>query len=699
MADLRQLVQNIDSQNIANDIEDEDLLMQLGQQVIEDFGRDHDSMADWLQGIEDGKELAKQDINSKSMPWEGAANFKSPSILEAARSFGDRAKSEIIRGNRLVKGVVIGKDSQGLKQAAVDRVTEFMNWQINYEMKDWRQVQEGLIYELPAMGTVFKKTFFDPIDRVNKSEVIHSPDFAVNQTTSTIDEAKSFTQIMNFSVNEITERQRAGIWRDVELFAEGSESSDLSNEAEMTDNSFDNPERFFEQNCWFDLDEDGYAEPYCVTVHESSGQVVRIIARYNIDGIVVRESNGKIRSLSVMGVEDAMPELDNLELVKICATQNITKYGFIKDPNGTFLDVGYYHLLGPLTKAVNVTTNQLLDAGTLANMPNGFLARGFRKKMGNLRMAPGELKQTDISAQDLQSGVLMNPFREPSQTLLSLREGLQAAIDKLVVSLDLTGTMAPNAPATTTLALIQEQMIPTSAIMQRIIDSQSKEFEKLFVLNSKFADPEEYAEVTDDPEADFAQDFNLKSMNIKPTANPEMSTKTQRIQVNDALIAQAPLIAQTGGDIRPIVEKFIKEIADDEALELIYPSPEQMSQEQAARMENQQRQQQLQEELTAIQIDLQERQVQAIEQEANRKFLETQAKIEESQAKVEKMEAEIILTLEKAESEQVNNEISTYTAQIAERKQAIEELKQRNEENRRNTTIPSRTGGISDTDS
>lgn len=355
-------------------------------------------------------------------------------------------------------------------------------------------------------------------------------------------------------------------------------------------------------------------------------------------------------------------------------------------------------MLGPLTKALNVTTNQLLDAGTLANMPNGFLARGFRKKMGNLRMSPGSLQQTDISAQELQSGVLMNPFREPSQTLLALGQGLQAAIDKLVVSLDLQGTIAPNAPASTTLALIQEQMIPTSAIMQRIIDSQSDEFEKLFVLNSKFADPEQYIEVVDDPSADFQQDFNLKTMNIKPTANPEMSTKIQRIQVNDALLSQAALISQTGGDIKPIVERFVRDIADDDTLDQVYPDPAQMSEEQAARLETQQRQQAMQEELTAIQIDLQERQVQAIEQEGDRKSLETQAKIEKQQTEIEKIEAEIILTLEKAESEQAKNQISTYTAQIAERKQAIEELKQRNEEIRRNTTIPTRTSGIPESD-
>lgn len=693
MADLSILVKNIKSQNIANDIEDEDLLKKLGQQVIEDFSRDVESMTDWQKGIEDGRDLAKQEINSKSIPWEGAANFKSPAILEAARSFGDRAVTEIIRGGRLVKGVVIGKDSQGLKKEAMERVTEFMNWQINYEMKGWRKRQECLIYELPATGTVFKKTFFDPIDQVNKSELIHNPDFAVNQASPTIEDAKSFTQVMSFSANEIFERQKADIWRDVELYPEDSEGDAGSNEAEQVDNSIDNPERFFEQNCWFDLDQDGYQEPYTVTVHESSGEVVRIIARYSMDGIIVKEDvTGKIRPV----VEG--DSLTDAELIKINATQNITKYGFIKDPNGTFLDVGYYHLLGPLTKALNVTTNQLLDAGTLANMPNGFLARGFRKKMGNLRMSPGSLQQTDISAQELQSGVLMNPFREPSQTLLALGQGLQAAIDKLVVSLDLQGTIAPNAPASTTLALIQEQMIPTSAIMQRIIDSQSDEFEKLFVLNSKFADPEQYIEVVDDPSADFQQDFNLKTMNIKPTANPEMSTKIQRIQVNDALLSQAALISQTGGDIKPIVERFVRDIADDDTLDQVYPDPAQMSEEQAARLETQQRQQAMQEELTAIQIDLQERQVQAIEQEGDRKSLETQAKIEKQQTEIEKIEAEIILTLEKAESEQAKNQISTYTAQIAERKQAIEELKQRNEEIRRNTTIPTRTSGIPESD-
>lgn len=678
---LRKLVANIESQNIAADIEDKDLLKKLGRQVIDDFSRDNDSMSDWLQGIDDGKELAKQEINGRSEPWQGAANFKSPAILEAARSFGDRAVTEIIKGANLVKGMVIGKDPEGTKKLAMERTTEFMNWQINFDMDDWRGRQETLIYELPATGTVFKKTFFCPVDQKNKSELIHTPDFAVNQATSTMNEAKSFTQIMAFSANEIIERQRAKIWLDVVLFPEDVEGDEGSNEAQDTANAFDNNERFFEQNCWFDLDDDGYQEPYTVTVHEKTAQVVRIIARYNIEGVMIREGKGKIRPV-IIG-----DSLTDAELVKIKANQNITKYGFIKDPNGTFLDVGYYHLLAPLTKALNMTTNQLLDAGTLANMPNGFLARGFRKKMGNLRMAPGQLQQTDISAQELQQGILINPFREPSPTLLTLGQGLQGAIDKLIVSLDLTGTLAPNAPATTTLALLQEAMLPTSAIMQRVIRAQGDEFKKLFILNSKFADPQQYIEILDDELADFAVDFDLKAMDIMPTANPEMATKTQRMQVNDALLSQAPLIAQTGGDVRPLIERFIDDIGGDDILGLVYPDPEQMSAEQAQRMQALQDQQESQQQLLEIQIDLQERQVMAIEQDTERKFIETLARIE-------KIEADTILTLEKAESEEVKNQISVYTANLAGLRQSIETARKDNAENRRNITRPTQSSGL-----
>ncbi len=670
---VENLIPFIRNPNIA-ELLDEQKLMKVGQQVVSDFDRDLDSMSEWADGFEEGQEIARQETQSKSEPWEGASNFKSPAILDASISFGNRAQTELLRGNELVKSEVIGSDPAGEKQEAADRVTAFMNYQINHEMKNWREQQGRLFYEISAGGAVFKKSFYDPIDGVNKITKISFPDFAVNQATSTIDEALSFTHIMDFSVNQAIEKIRGGIWIDVQLYPDNSDSDEGSNESEDVDFAFDNSQQFLEQLCYLDLDDDGYAEPYVATVHRNSGQVVRIVARYEESEIIVRDNEtGQIRPL--LPGESGL----NVTLVRIKALNNITKYGFIPDPDGRFLDVGYYHLLAGMSKGINATANQLIDAGTLSNLQGGFLAKGFRKRMGNLKVKPGAWESTDISAQDLAAGVQPYKFKEPSPTLLSLNESMRQIVRDMSLNIDLKGVLAPNAPATTTLGMIQEAMLPTSAILQRITMAESDEFQKLFVLDSKFSDPIQYQNITDDPNADFAADFNQENMNIKPTANPEMSSRFQRIQLGEAVFAQADRIAQAGGDVRPIIDFWLKSIGADEVITDIFPSVEQMTEEQAQRIAQQQQVQNEQRELVLVQINQAQQQIDTQKQiafndsiRAENDRLETLSKLRVDESTIQKNIATALLDLEKAETEDTKNKISVYTAQLEATRQAID---------------------------
>jgi len=654
--DIKKLVSFIGQPNIADDIQDsedgENTLKKLARQVIEDFQRDQDSMVEWSQQVDDGKRIAAQETAAKSQPFEGASNFKSTGIIEASITFGDRAATELLRGRNLVKADVIGSDQEGNKKKAAENVVEFMNWQINHQMRGWRKTQEKLLYEIPATGAVFKKTFFDSIEGVNKSELIHYPDFVVNQATTTIDEATSFTHPMDFSVNEVFERQAADLWLDVDLYPENAEGDEGSNEEQQVTHNIDNPEKFLEQNCFFDLDDDGYQEPYTVTVHERTQQVVRIVARFDGTGIFVKDGDA-VRRLDPSDINNT----ERLKLVRIVPIQNITAYDFIPATDGTFLGIGYYHLLSSLSKALNSTTNQLMDSGTLANLQGGFLARGFRKRMGNMRMKPGQWESTDISANELQSGVMPHLFKEPSQTLFALNEKLDAQIKNLTVNTDLKGLISPNAPATTTLALIQEATLPLSAIMQRIIMSETEEFRKLFILDQRFTDPELYRRVLDDPNADFQRDFDLASLDIAPTASSEMSSRMQRIQRAETMTFRAQEIALTGGDVRPIWEAWFDAIGADDLLGQVYPDPQQMNEEQQARAQAQEEQQRQQAQLLAIDIDHRERDVARREQE-------TQAKLAAVPSDIQKTESETVLNLEKAETEDVKNNVNKYTTQL-----------------------------------
>lgn len=671
---IQALLDNLGKANIAGDVDKETLGL-LADQVINDYQADLDSMLEWSDGIEEGREIAKQETAARSEPFEGASNYKSPAILEACRQFGDRAIVEVIRGRNLVKADVIGKDPQNIKKETAERVSEFMNWQINYDMDDWRGRQETLVYEAPATGTVFKETYFDSINKKNVSELIHYPDFAVNQATTCIEEAKSFTKILPFSRSEITERIAADLWSDVQIYPEtsmdGENGNEGSNEAEGVVDAADNDQKFLEQYCFYDLDGDGYQEPYVVTVHENSRKIVRIAPRYTASGVVVKNKMGDIDNIqtffkdAVNNAAEFNPEL--FDLVKIKAECNLTKYGFIKPIDGTFLDVGYLHLLAPLAKAENVTTNQLMDAGSLANLQGGFLARGFRKRLGSLRMKPGSWEQTDISAQDLQTGMMPHQFKEPSVTLLNLRDQLTQRIQTLVASMDLQGVLAPNAPATTTLALVQEAMMPMSAILQRFIAAESKEFAKLFELNREYADPEQYIKVLDDPNANWENDFNSELIDVKPTANPEMSSKMQRIQMADALMFQMQNVLMSGGDPKPIMEMYFDALGADELIDKVYPSIEDMTEQQKAKAEAQDAEQQKQEALLDIEIDHKER-------EAQRKDVESNLKVQETNSKLRKDASEILLNLEKAESEEVKNRISIYTTEQEESRKTIETI-------------------------
>lgn len=655
------LISYIGKDNIVDDVleleDGENLLMKLGRQVVETAERDVDSMSDWSSMVEEGQKIAKQETAAKNDPWPGASNYKDPAILEAAIAFGDRASTELLRG-KLVKGEVIGNDAEGLKRAAVDRVTEYMNWQVNHQMRGWREDHRRLLYQLPAVGTVFKRTFFDPMDSKPKSELIHYPNFAVNQATTNLEEA-TFSIYLDVDVNGVFERQSSGLWADVQIYPEKAEGAEGSNAEEEVDFSFDNPEKFIQQDCFFDLDDDGYQEPYTVTVHENTQKVVRIVARYKENDILV-SINGTVNRLEFGddGIEG--------DLVKIDPSSDITKYGFINDPEGTYLDIGYYHLLSSLTKAINATKNLLTDEGVLANMGGGFVAKGFRKKMGNLRIKPGEWQSTDIGAQDLQSGMMPYPLKEPSPTLLNLNAQLEERVKTMTANTDLKGVLAPNAPATTTLGILSEAQIPLSAILQHIIDAESEEFRKIFILDSEFTEPEDYQKILDDQEANFEADFDIDNMDISPTANADLSSKMQRLQQAEALVLQAPNIALGGGQTQWIWEMYFDALGIKDGKGKSWPTKEEMTEEQKQQAAQAEQQQQQQAQEAARLADLEER-------DQASKDLKARADVEKTASDLDVNDAKIIKTLEEAETEATNNKVTKYTASVQQQQVAIDQ--------------------------
>ena len=590
---MKELLSYIDNPNIAADLSEEKLT-EIAQKVVQEYGEDRDSMSEWAKMVDKGMKVAKPAMESKSYPWEGASNYKSPMIYEAVISFGDRASTEILGGKKLVKGCIEGIETPE-KQARMNRVSQFMNWQFNYEMPEWRAEQEQALYALAAVGCFFKKTFFDPTEGKNVSLPIFYPNFAVNQNERSMSALTRFTECKVYCEAEVNERIAAGIWLDQDYAMDDNEIADI--DADDKDQSSE--DEFLEQHCMLDLDGDGIAEPYIVTVHTQSEKVARIVARFDRSSILVKLADGVVASLDkamAQAVQQASQEINiamvgndpteaisgaleqlqskalgMLKIVKIKPVNMITKYGFIVAPDGTFLNWGYCHLLTGYLELINTTSNQTIDSGSLANMGGGFVSKEFRNNKSPFKVSPGKFVQTGVDAQTMQTGIMPYPFKEPSASLITLNQEAKAEARNLTAIINMEGTIAPNAPAATTLGLLQEKMMPTTALISRILRSMSDEFRKMFDLNAKYTDPVTYQEVLDDPQADYQQDFTRAGYDIEPTAEAAKSSMMQKMQSTQVLMELMPVIQASGGQVKALVSEALDAIGVPEMLDKLYP--------------------------------------------------------------------------------------------------------------------------------
>ena len=641
--------------NIAHMLDD-NTLREIGHNVINGYEADLDSMVEWSDYVTTGKELVRQEQHSKDTPWPGASNYKSPVLMQAALKWSDRAASELLRQDDIVKTAIIGKDADGEKEKTANRVSEYSNYQINVQMEEWRDEHEKILYTIPYDGTAFKKTFFDARLGRPVSGIIVAPNFTVSNKLDSIERMRRFSETISLSKNEVMERENQGLWIDTDL-ALGAISGEDNNEEQAEADKFTT---FIEQQGYFDLDGDGYEEPYTFVVELTSKTVVRVIARFETSDILVSVNDSpRAVKLSELTQDGTLPS-GSMDIVRITPVKTITKYGFLRDPDGGFLDVGYSYILGALTMGTNALTNQLIDAGTLNNTGGGHLAKGFREKMGNSRFRPGEWKATGIPARDLQLGMVPLQTKEPSTALFTLMQFMITSAQELSASADLTKALGANAPATTTLALVQEQQQSASAIILRVYRAMTSEFRKIFELNAKFLDPIEYQEVLDDPEADFGKDFNLRRMSITPVANPEISSKIQRIQQAEAELSRAELVQAVGGDVRILVKRFYEAIGTQNVDE-IFPDLSPKDQLQKLLSENPD----LADLISGEQerLDLMAAAAADSEQAAQEREDAVIAKdLEKVDSEIEKNQAITIKTLEEAQTEDLNNNVSGITA-------------------------------------
>lgn len=504
-ADVEWLFKQIDKINMCQDI-DTTTQEQIAEQVIRGYELDNDSRQDWLKKTEMGLEIAKQVAKEKTFPWPGAANVRYPLIATAAMQFAARAYPQIINGADVVKAEVFGEDPDGRKEARAKRISQHMSWQVTKQMPEWEPEMDTLLHMLPVVGTCFKKTYFDTVLQRNRSVALSPLDVVVNAGhKGDFTTCRRITHEIPLYANEVLEREF------MDVFNAGTVEY-------LTDQGSDEKkqELFLEQHCWYDLDGDGYEEPYIATVHRDSGYLCRLVANWD--------------ETTVIGYEGKLTRIEKVEY--------FTKYSFIPSPDGEFYDLGFAHLLGPINETISTLINQLLDAGALANTGGGFIAKGLRWKGGQIQFKLGEWKPVDATGQTLRDSIFPLPVPQPSAVLFQLLGLMTETGNKLASVSDAMGGEMPsqNTPATTVLAVIEQGLKVFTAIYKRVFRALANEYSKLYRLNSLYLDEIEYFRVLDSQQAVHRVDYAMGDMDVSPVADPSVSSEAQRLARAQALL-------------------------------------------------------------------------------------------------------------------------------------------------------------------
>ena len=549
--------------NIADGWDDAEL-EKIGMDVEREYKIDKNSRSEWERSSEKAMDVALQVRTPKNYPFERAANIKYPLVTVAALQFGARAYPAIVDGNRIVKAQVLGKDEGGAKKDKADRVSAHMSWQLLHEMEEWEEDTDVLLHHLPIVGCAFRKVYRSEELRRNKSEMIPAIHLVVNNKIRSLEDAPRITHELFLYPQEIEERQRTGTFIECDL---GSPSVVDGNDG--TDD--DAPHMFLEQHRFLDLDDDGYREPYIVTVHKDTCKVVRIVANYTAADI----------------------DHDEKKIRRIPKDAYFVKYSFIPDPKGGFYDIGFGKLLESLSETIDTTINQMLDAGHLQNAGGGFIGSGVRLKKGEIRLSPGKYISVEASGGELKNAIYNFEHPGPSAVLFNLLGMMvDAARDITAVKDILTGDTGDKGvqTATTTLALIEQGLKVFTAIYKRIYRALKDEFALLFKLNARYLEQEQYFTFLDEEMAVSKEDYDIKSLDLVPVADPKMVTDMQRMTRAQIVLQTMELVPnkvealkyvyETVGLDKALIEKLVPEQQGPNPVEQM------MLEEKTAQIEN-----------------------------------------------------------------------------------------------------------------
>jgi len=506
------------------DFIDENELTSIGNELTNAFNADRDSRADWEETYIKGLDQLGLKIEDRTTPWAGACGVFHPMLSEAVIKFQSQAISEIFPAAGPVRTKIVGPiDSAKEKQS--QRVQDYLNYLLTYEMKEYRTETEKMLFSLPLAGSAFRKIYFDPTLNRPSGIFVPAEDVVVNYGASDLETCERATHVMKKSTNDIRKMQVSGFYRDIELPDATPTSSDITKKYnEMTGESesysYDTRHTILEMQVDLDLkgfedkdangQETGIALPYVVTIDSPSGIILSIRRNY---------------------YEDDPAKLRRMHFVHYQYLPGLGFYGF-----------GLIHMIGGLAKSATSILRQLVDAGTLSNLPGGLKARGLRIKGDDSPIMPGEFRDVDVPGGAIRDNITFLPYKEPSPTLFSLLQNIVEEGKKFASIAEMkTSDMNSQAPVGTTLALLERNMKVMSAVQARLHASMKREFEILVNVIKDFTEPTYPYEVAEGQQIKV-QDFDAR-VDILPVSDPNAATMAQRIMQYQAamqLAQQAP---------------------------------------------------------------------------------------------------------------------------------------------------------------
>jgi len=532
---------------------DEQELAQIAGDLIGDFDDDIASRKDWIQTYVDGLELLGLKIEERSEPWEGACGVYHPLLAEALVKFQSETMMSIFPAAGPVKTVIVGKETPAKKESA-ERVQDDMNYQLTEKMPEYRPETERMLWGLGLAGNAFKKVYFDPGLGRQVSMYVPAEDVVVPYGASDLHSSPRVTHVMRKTENDLRILQVGGFYRDVDL---GEPTSSLDEvEKKIAEKmgfraTADDRFKILEMQVNLDLaghedkDEDGnptgIALPYIVTIEKSSMKILAIRRNWEPDD----ESHQK--------------------------RTHLVHYGYI--PGFGFYCFGLIHLIGAYAKSGTSIIRQLVDAGTLSNLPGGFKTRGMRVKGDDTPIAPGEWRDVDVPAGALRDNLLPLPYKEPSQVLAGLMDKIIEEGRRFANTADLNlSDMSANAPVGTTLAILERTLKVMSAVQARVHFSLKQELKLLKHIIAEYT-PEEYD--YDPSEGDRrAKKSDYDNVDVIPVSDPNASTMAQKIVQYQAVLQLAQSAPQMYN--MPLLHRQMLEVLGIKNAAKLIPMPEDM---------------------------------------------------------------------------------------------------------------------------